>query len=86
MSGLPQEIIERDYGCGDPSAHVREGDTVLDLGSGGVDVGSAVSVGRLGSMLVAPLLVSPVAASVLASAQYPAPHSLRTGLGITRDT
>ncbi|MDH5378476.1 MAG: methyltransferase domain-containing protein, partial [Gammaproteobacteria bacterium] len=32
---LPAEIIERDYGCGDPSRYVREGDTVLDLGSGG---------------------------------------------------
>ncbi|MDH3492701.1 MAG: methyltransferase domain-containing protein [Acidobacteriota bacterium] len=32
---LPGEIIERDYGCGDPSAYVREGDIVLDLGSGG---------------------------------------------------
>lgn len=31
---LPQEILERDYGCGDPSTHVRPGDTVLDLGSG----------------------------------------------------
>jgi ubiquinone/menaquinone biosynthesis C-methylase UbiE len=32
---LPAEIIERDYGCGDPSAFVKAGDTVLDLGSGG---------------------------------------------------
>jgi len=32
---LPEEIIEKDYGCGDPSAYVRQGDTVLDLGSGG---------------------------------------------------
>ncbi len=32
---LPDEIIERDYGCGDPSAYVKEGETVLDLGSGG---------------------------------------------------
>ncbi|MDO9371105.1 MAG: methyltransferase domain-containing protein [Gammaproteobacteria bacterium] len=32
---LPQEIIEKDYGCGDPSRYVREGDVVLDLGSGG---------------------------------------------------
>jgi arsenite methyltransferase len=31
---LPREVIERDYGCGDPSRHVRPGDTVLDLGSG----------------------------------------------------
>ena len=32
---LPREIIERDYGCGDPSRYVREADIVLDLGSGG---------------------------------------------------
>jgi arsenite methyltransferase len=32
---LPDEIIERDYGCGDPSRYVRRGDTVVDLGSGG---------------------------------------------------
>jgi len=32
---LPQEILEKDYGCGDPSRYVREGDVVLDLGSGG---------------------------------------------------
>lgn len=32
---LPDELIERDYGCGDPSKWVHEGETVLDLGSGG---------------------------------------------------
>lgn len=32
---IPEEVLERDYGCGDPSRHVREGDVVLDLGSGG---------------------------------------------------
>ncbi len=31
---LPREIIERDYGCGDPTRHIKEGDVVLDLGSG----------------------------------------------------
>ena len=31
---IPAEVIERDYGCGDPSQHVRRGETVLDLGSG----------------------------------------------------
>ncbi len=31
---IPSEVIERDYGCGDPSRWVQEGDTVLDLGSG----------------------------------------------------
>jgi len=32
---IPAEIIERDYGCGDPSKYLKEGETVLDLGSGG---------------------------------------------------
>jgi SAM-dependent methyltransferase len=32
---IPQEILERDYGCGDPSRWVGDGETVLDLGSGG---------------------------------------------------
>src|SRR5215203_4588568 len=32
---IPSEILERDYGCGDPSAYLAEGETVLDLGSGG---------------------------------------------------
>ena len=32
---LPQEVVEKDYGCGDPSRYVEPGDTVLDLGSGG---------------------------------------------------
>ncbi len=32
---LPAEIVEKDYGCGDPSRYIRSGDTVLDLGSGG---------------------------------------------------
>lgn len=32
---LPRELIERDYGCGDPSKFVKQGEQVLDLGSGG---------------------------------------------------
>ena len=35
LSVIPSEVLERDYGCGDPSRWVREGDVVLDLGSGG---------------------------------------------------
>ncbi len=34
LKAIPQEVIERDYGCGDPSKYLREGETVLDLGSG----------------------------------------------------
>lgn len=32
---IPEEVIERDYGCGDPSKYLLPGETVLDLGSGG---------------------------------------------------
>jgi len=31
---IPSEVIEKDYGCGDPSQYINEGETVLDLGSG----------------------------------------------------
>ena len=31
---IPDEVLERDYGCGDPSRFLNEGETVLDLGSG----------------------------------------------------
>ena len=31
---IPEEVLERDYGCGDPSRHLLPGETVLDLGSG----------------------------------------------------
>ncbi|MDH3627319.1 MAG: methyltransferase domain-containing protein [Acidobacteriota bacterium] len=35
LEAIPQEVIDRDYGCGDPSRFIRKGETVLDLGSGG---------------------------------------------------
>lgn len=35
LAAIPAEVIERDYGCGDPSRHVEPDDVVLDLGSGG---------------------------------------------------
>ncbi|MHC4400215.1 MAG: methyltransferase domain-containing protein [Planctomycetota bacterium] len=35
LDAVPQEILDRDYGCGDPTPYVRQGETVLDLGSGG---------------------------------------------------
>lgn len=35
LKAIPQEILDKDYGCGDPSKFLRASDTVLDLGSGG---------------------------------------------------
>ena len=34
LKAIPIEIIDKDYGCGDPTKWVRENDYVLDLGSG----------------------------------------------------
>ncbi len=34
LEAIPSEVLERDYGCGDPTRHLRSGETVLDLGSG----------------------------------------------------
>ena len=34
LEAIPAEVLERDYGCGDPSRHLKPGETVLDLGSG----------------------------------------------------
>jgi arsenite methyltransferase len=34
LKAIPREVIERDYGCGDPSRYLREGEVVVDLGSG----------------------------------------------------
>ncbi len=50
---LPEEIIEKDYGCGDPSAHAREGDVVIDLGSGAGKVCYILSqkVGKTGRVI-----------------------------------
>ena len=34
LKAIPSEVIEKDYGCGDPSKWLKTGETVLDLGSG----------------------------------------------------
>lgn len=53
LKAIPPEVIERDYGCGDPSRHLREGETVLDLGSGTGKICFIASqiVGPLGTVI-----------------------------------
>lgn len=34
LKSIPKRIIEANFGCGNPTKYVREGDVVLDLGSG----------------------------------------------------
>jgi ubiquinone/menaquinone biosynthesis C-methylase UbiE len=50
---VPAEIVERDYGCGDPSRHVAPGDSVLDLGCGAGKICyiAAQVVGRHGRVI-----------------------------------
>jgi len=50
---IPDDVLERDYGCGDPSPYVREGETVLDLGSGGGKLCFIVAqvIGRAGKVI-----------------------------------
>lgn len=52
LAAIPPEVIERDYGCGDPSRYVQKGDDVLDLGSGGGKICFIASqvVGESGSV------------------------------------
>lgn len=35
LEAIPAEVLDRDYGCGDPTRHLHAGEVVLDLGSGG---------------------------------------------------
>ena len=50
---IPQEVLERDYGCGDPTRYLQPGQTVLDLGSGAGKVCFLASqvVGRDGRVI-----------------------------------
>src|SRR5262249_31122253 len=34
LAVIPEEALARDYGCGDPTRHLRHGDAALDQGSG----------------------------------------------------
>lgn len=34
LQAIPREVIERDYGCGDPTRYLEPSESVLDLGSG----------------------------------------------------
>lgn len=53
LAAIPSEILERDYGCGDPTPYVNEAETVLDLGSGGGKLCYILSqvVGRRGRVI-----------------------------------
>ena len=55
LQGLPESVLTMSHGCGNPTAlgAIRDGDTILDLGSGGgIDVFLAArKVGRTGRVI-----------------------------------
>jgi len=73
---IPDAVVERDYGCGDPTRWVRPGDRVLDLGSGsgknaficsqvvGAD-GAVLGVDRNPDMLTLSRQAAPVVAEAI---------------------
>src|SRR4051812_1416462 len=34
LKAIPEEVLAKDYGCGNPAKYLKKGETVLDLGSG----------------------------------------------------
>ena len=70
---IPADVVERDYGCGDPTRWVQVGDDVLDLGSGSGknaficsqvvgENGSVIGVDRNDDMLALSRAAAPVVA------------------------
>lgn len=53
LENVPQEVIDHDYGCGNPTRFARMGDVVLDLGSGSGKICYALAqvVGKTGAVI-----------------------------------
>src|SRR6266478_602626 len=53
LKAIPQEVTERDYGCGDPTRYLRKDEMVVDLGSGTGKICfiAAQIVGRKGKVI-----------------------------------
>jgi len=53
LENVPQEVIDHDYGCGNPIGYARIGDVVLDLGSGSGKICYALAqvVGQTGAVI-----------------------------------
>ena len=51
LESIPDEVVERDYGCGDPSRYVREAEVVVDLGSGKICFIASQVVGPQGHVI-----------------------------------
>lgn len=70
---IPEEVVEKDYGCGDPTRWIKPGDVVLDLGSGSGknaficsqvvgETGSVIGVDRNSEMLALARQAAPIVA------------------------
>jgi ubiquinone/menaquinone biosynthesis C-methylase UbiE len=76
LKAIPQEVIEKDYGCGDPSKWLKAGETVLDLGSGAGKIcfiasqvvgpeGKVIGVDMTDDMLEVALRNAPIVAATI---------------------
>jgi ubiquinone/menaquinone biosynthesis C-methylase UbiE len=93
---IPQEVLDRDYGCGDPSRYVREGDVVLDLGSGAGKIcfiaaqlagpkGRVIGVDSTAEMLALARSAAPVVAERLGFANVEFRHGRIQDLALDLD-
>jgi arsenite methyltransferase len=53
LTVIPEEVIQKDYGCGNPAKYLKPGETVLDLGSGAGKICfiAAQAVGAAGKVI-----------------------------------
>ena len=95
LDAIPREVLERDYGCGDPTRDIAPGEHVLDLGSGGGKVcfiaaqmvgerGRVIGVDANSEMLSLARRSAPEVSRRLGFANLPAWEDRRPGHGPRR--
>lgn len=96
LAAIPPEVLERDYGCGDPSRYLQPGETVLDLGSGTGKIcfiasqvvgptGRVIGIDMTDDMLEVARAAAPVVAATIGHANVEFRKGLIEDLALDRD-